>query len=229
MRKPRSADPLHGVATHDYRRTPLPKSTRLLVLAEIALWVGVICSPFVAFTVNGRVDDSNWAPAILTAGCCLTLLVLLHVHAAFKYRRLSLDIRAEYSHGRLMPPLAAAGFEANPIEFAPNKKGQPLVGLTPHGVWFAPAAISGASWRQFRQMTPLAGGDQMPTHVIDWEGINEWQVHEDSDGPNYYRLMLASGGYVNLKRPGDPALEVEILNNVRAIGGRPVRLVCDIG
>jgi hypothetical protein len=219
---------------HDYRRTPLPKSAHPPVSATMALWMGIIFSPFVAFTVNGRVDDSNWTPAIFTACCCLAGLLILHVRATRAYRRVPADIRAEYSHGRIMPPLSVEGCETSPVEYSPHRKGQPLVGLSTQGVWFAPAAISGGSWRQLREMADvnvkahLAGGGQLPAHNINWADIAEWQVHDDSDGPDYYRVVRHDGAQIKLRRPYAPAEDGRVLDYVRTVGRRPVRLFCDI-
>ncbi len=217
-----------------YILTPLPRSAKPPMLAVIVLWMGIVFSPFVAFTVNGRVDGSNWLPAIFTACFCLAGLVFLHVRAARVFHQLPSDVRAEYNEGRLLHPLPRENCETNPIEFALDKSGKSVVGLTTSGAWFAPVAVAGTSWNKVLEMADinskahLAGGDHLPTHAIGWAQIAEWQVRDDRDGPAYYRMTLLDGGYINLKRPSDPAKEQLVLDYVRAIGGRPVRLFCDV-
>lgn len=200
----------------------------------MVLWMGIIFSPFVAFFVNGRVDDSNWAPAIVTALACFTGLVLISMRTAHSYRQLPASIRAEYQNGRLMPPLPAGGAEPGSIGFGPLGTDDPLAGLTPKGVWFAPYAICGASWSQSWKMMDInvkagmAGGSKMPCHFLDWAELVEWQVCDDSDGEDYYRLVLRDRGHVDLKRPASPTEEPPILDYVRKVGVRPVRLFADV-
>jgi hypothetical protein len=219
---------------HDYRRAPLPESTQTPILAISALWMGFIFSPFVSFYVNGRVDDSNWTPAIVTALGCFAGLLLIHARTTSRYNKVPGDIRAEYVHGRLMPPLQDSGAGARPIEFGPRGPDRSLAGVTLTGIWFAPDAIRGASWGQNRRMLDtnikagLAGGSKLPAHAFEWSELVEWQVRDNSDGPDFYRLVLHDGGHVDLMRPNNSSEEPAILDYVRAVGGRPVRLLCDI-
>lgn len=198
------------------------------------LWMGIIFSPFVAFAVNGRVDGSNWTPALVTACCCIAGIVFLRRRAARNYQQLPSQTRTEYDHGRLMPSLLHGDRDIGNVEFGPPGEKVPLVGLTPQGVWFAPAAIAGSSGPKSREisdinfMSHFAGGVRMPTHALKWDEIVEWEVWYDGDGPDYYLLTLRDKGYIKLQRPGDPEKEVQILDYVRTIGGRPVRLFCDI-
>lgn len=74
----------------------------------------------------------------------------------------------------------------------------------------------------------LAGGQKLPAHSTDWADVAEWQVHDDSDGPNYYGVKLNDGSQIHLRRPFDPSEEVRVLDYVRTVGCRPVRLFCDI-
>ncbi len=217
-----------------YRRTPRPKRAGTPVLVRILLWMGLIFSPFVAFTVNGRVDDSNWTPAVLTALMCLAGLLLIRVRDALSYAEVPAAIRAEYEKGRLMRPLSTGSTDKAPIDFGPNGPQAPLAGATPKGVWFAPDALCGASWRRSRDMLDtnlkagLAGGSKLPAHFLDWSELAEWQVCDGSDGPDYYRLVLCDGAHVDLKRPANPAEEPPLLDYVRTVGGRAVRLFCDV-
>ena len=200
----------------------------------MTLWMGIIFSPFVAFTVNGRVDDSNWTPAIFTALACLAGLAFIRIRTSRRYAELPAAIQSEYHHGRVMPPFQGRAGETSPLEFGPRGREQSLAGLTLKGIWFAPEAICGASWGQRRKMAVvnikagLAGGAELPAHAFDWSEVVEWQVRNDTDGPDYYRIVLRDGAHVDLKRPRNPAEEPPILDYVRAVGSRPVRLLCDV-
>lgn len=200
----------------------------------MTLWMGIIFSPFVAFTVNGRVDDSNWRPAIITALACLAGLVFIHIRTSRRYAQLPADIQSEYLYGRVMPPFQGGAGETSPLRFGPRGPEKSLADLTPKGIWCAPVAICGASWGQRRKMADidikagLAGGSELPTHAFDWSELVEWQVRDDTDGPAYYRIVLQDGAYVDLKRPRNSTEESPILDYVRSVGRRPVRLLCDV-
>ena len=222
-------------AIDDYKRTPVPKSAHSPVLAIIALWMGLIFSPFIGFAINGRVDGTNWTPAVMIASCCLAGLLFLHLRAALAFRGLSQEIRSQYRDGRLMLPLLGVGPAQEPLEFAVGNAAKPMVGLTQQGVWFGLAATAGSSWHLARKlvaiqmMTQSDNDDQLSSYFVGWNDVAEWHVCHDSDGPNYYRLIMRDGGYSRLKRPANPEQERRILDYVRTVGGRPVRLFCDIG
>jgi hypothetical protein len=64
---------------------------------------------------------------------------------------------------------------------------------------------------------------------IAWKDIQEWIVETDSDGPDYYALTLISKGQIKVRRfVPDNALESDILDAVRSIGKRTLRLMCDV-
>jgi len=64
---------------------------------------------------------------------------------------------------------------------------------------------------------------------VPWEDLKEWEVFEDGDGPNFYRLPLRTPGYVLVRRFAMiQGSESKLLDAVRSIGKLPVRLLCDI-
>jgi hypothetical protein len=213
-----------------YSRTPLPKDAHAPVLPVALLWMAIIFSPFVAFTVNGRVDDSNWMPALVTAGVAFAFLALLHVRAASNYLALPVAVRAEYRHGKVFPVIRRH-------QARPDREFE--LGLKTARIAFAKDGIrvTTAAWLRsdYKRALELArkvwahGADTNAMRVfVPWSDIQEWEVHTNSDGPDYYRLRCTGGGHVNLRRPAKPADEIELLDSVRSTGQIPVRLFCDV-
>ncbi|NOT40902.1 MAG: hypothetical protein HOP13_10450 [Alphaproteobacteria bacterium] len=215
--------------TQHYGRTPLPKDVRAPMWAIAPLWMAIIFSPFVAFWVNGRVDDSNWMPAYVTAGVSLLVLAVLHIRATANYLQLPVAVRAEYSLGKVYPALRQPharkdrGFEL-------GAKGAHLR-VAKDGIRVTSAAWLRADFKralEHARKVRAHGIDTAATQVfIPWGDIQEWEVHDDSDAPNY-RLRFAKGAYLNLKRPTAPGDEVELLDSVRTTGQIAVRIFCDV-
>jgi hypothetical protein len=198
----------------------------------IALWFAVIFSPFVAFAVNGKVDDSDWTPALVVAGVSLLALVMLHVRAWSNYQALPAALREEYAHGKLFSAVPNTGCCVD-REFELGTTGA-AVHLSAKGVRFSQGAWLGADakrrgdilrvlWRAAR-----AGSREVPDHVVAWRDIAEWQVHENSDTADYYRLHIVDGGHLRIRRPREARDEYELLDAVRSTGQTAVRLFCDI-
>jgi hypothetical protein len=217
--------------TEYYGRSPLPAETRTPTGLMMLLWAAVIFSPFVAFTVNGKVDDSDWTPALVTAGVALFALVLLSARAHANYRNLPAHLRDEYERGKSYAVLSAARVRL-PRDF--KLAADASVQLTSSGVAFSPAALQGQDgqrraalvrtlWRAMRE-----GRTHTAAETIAWRDIKEWEVHDGGEGSDYYRLPLADGGHVCLHRPADTAEEYELLDTVRGAGHVPVRVFCDI-
>lgn len=219
--------------TGRYERTPIPADARPRMRFVMPLWFAIILSPFVAFAANGKVDDSNWTPGLITAGIALFALVVLHLRARANYANLPAWHRDEYAHGKLFAATAGNGTRAHPREFvlaAPHAN----LRLSNEGISFPPAAWLGAD------ATRRAGAVRMLTRAwrdgcmnvadqaIAWRDIAEWQVHDESEAADYYRLSLKDGGNVRLRRPPKPRDEHELLDAVRSLGQVPVRLFCDI-
>ncbi len=217
-----------------YRRTPLPKNMHRPYALVIPLWLLLIFSPFVAFTVNGKVDDSNWTPAFVTAGLCIAALVSINLRAARAYRALPPDLRDEYKFGRLFMPAAGHDAAEAHCAYSAKSKRPPVVELDLEGVLFAPSAMTGASFAAARHyanlnmFAHLGAAADVPVHRIPWSDVEEWQVYDDSDDPDFYRLVLRDGGHINLRRPRDATSERKILDFVRTAGKRPVRIFCDV-
>lgn len=217
--------------TDYYGRSPVPAEAKPAVLLAIPLWMAVIFSPFVAFAVNGKVDDSDWTPALVTAGVALLALVLLSARRRANYLSLPAHLRDEYARGKLFATLPNARVRL-PHTFKLTAKA--TLDMTKDGISFSQAAWVGSDsrrrgeavsklWRAFRE-----GRTNVPAQAIAWRDIKEWEVHEESESPDYYRLSLADGGHVRLRRPADANEEYELLDAVRGAGRVPVRIFCDI-
>jgi hypothetical protein len=216
-----------------YERTPIPANARPRARFLIPLWFAVIFSPFVAFAANGKVDDSNWTPAVITAGLALFALVVLHVRARSNYANLPASHRDEYAHGKLFTPAARNGARIPAHEFKLAAR-HAILRLTDEGVAFSPAAWLGADWARRKEAVAMLtravreGRMNLPDRKIAWRDIAEWEVHDESDSADYYRLHLKDGGHVRLHRPPKAHDEYELLDAIRTIGQTPVRLFCDI-
>lgn len=215
-----------------YGRTPLPKSAKFPLALAGLLWMAVIFSPFVAFTVNGVVDDSNWMPAYVTAGLSLLLLALLHGRAVANYFRLPKALRDEYQFGKLYPATPRPSSRGDRAFDLGSKRA--VVRVSEDGVQVSPAAFLRTDFRSAIEGTHLKhtsalGGQQYKPHLfVAWRDIKEWEVRDDSDGPDYYRLILAKGGYICIRRPSRAQDEYELLDAVRGVGQMAVRLLCDV-
>jgi hypothetical protein len=217
--------------TEYYGRTPLPAEAKPAVVATIPLWLAVIFSPFVAFAVNGKVDDSDWTPAFVTAGVALLAIALLSARRRAAYRNLPAHLRDEYERGKCFGvlPNARARLPAT-FKLTANATLQ----MTHEGIVFSPAASLGQDSRRRAAMVRRLmaavreGRPDVAPQTIAWRDIKEWEVHEGSDSDDTYRLALADGGYVRLRRPADAAAEYALLDAVRGAGRVPVRVFCDV-
>lgn len=218
--------------TDYYGRSPLPAEARRRMGLEMLLWMAVIFSPFVAFAVNGKVDDSDWTPAYVTAGVSLLALALLSARRRANYRNLPAHLRDEHERGKSFAPLPNERVRL-PRDFK-LAGGRVMLHLTSDGVAYAPAAWLGIDERRTVQAVRMlwrAAREarlNVPTQVIAWRDIREWEVHEEMENDDFYRLTLVDGGYVRLRRPADAKEEYELLDAVRSVGRVPVRMFCDI-
>lgn len=208
-----------------YRRTPIPPHARARNGLKFLFWMGIIFSPFVAFTVNGKVDDTDWTPALLVAGPALTGIIVLTLMQGRNWRALPQELRDEYSKGRLFAPLPAPAAPPE-LSVAVNKSGSKTLRLSHQGVHFTRAEMLRAGPLK-RAM--FYSSVELPFHDLAWQEIAEWQVQDDSESPDYYYLVLKDGGYVMLERPLNPAEETAILDYVRSTGQLAVRLFSDVG
>lgn len=205
-----------------YRRTPLPRPLRISSWLTLLIWMLVIAAPFVAFTVNGRVDGSNWTPAFIVMGVAAALYLAKAIWVGMVWRGLPGEIRDEYSKGRMIAPETAARSAPENVPFGELRASSIEAGLAGQGVWFGLSALKSASPQRRR----LFAG-QGRRHELAWGEIAEWQVHDDMDSDAYYHLVCEDGSWVRLPRPTDRRAERRILDAVRR-AGCPVRLFCDV-
>jgi len=217
--------------TDYYGRSPLPAEAKTPAGLVMLLWMAVIFSPFVAFTVNGKVDDSDWTPAFVTAGIALLALALLSLRTRSHYRNLPAHLRDEYERGRSFGALANARVRL-PLDV--KLTAHATLQLTRDGIAVSPGAVLRLGgprraatvrilWRSFRE-----GRSELPPQVIAWRDIKEWEVHDGGESGDYYHLPLADGSHVRLHRPADATAEYALLDAVRGAGRVPVRVFCDI-
>lgn len=216
-----------------YARTPIPADARPRMRFVMPLWLAIVFSPFAAFAANGKVDDSNWTPALITAGLALFALVLLHIRARSNYLNLPAWHRAEYTHGKLFPAIGRQSLQAQGRQFDLASP-KAVLRLSRDGLAFSAAAWLGADRARrteaLRMLWHAARERRMnvPEQTILWRDIVEWQVHDGSEAADYYRVRLADGGHVRLHRPHKRRDEYELLDTVRSTGQTAVRLFCDI-
>jgi hypothetical protein len=218
---------------HAYRRTPLPASADVPVWMIFGLFMLMVFSPFVAFTVNGRVDGENWAPAFLTAGVCLAVIGFLIGRSVWNYCRLPAQLRAEYSRGRVMLPLPGFGSSGR-VTFVAGRDKAAVVELRSDGVRIAGAALGRgvpepAGAKGAAPAKPLRlDGKRHRSVTLNWSDVREWQVRENIHGQNTYRLQLSGDRHIDVRAPDDPEAEARVLDHVRSVGLRPVRLFRDV-
>lgn len=212
--------------TESYCRSPLPPSVKMPVVPVAFFWAAIALSPVVAFAVNGRVEGSDWTPAFATAGLALTGFLILALRARINWLNLPPSLRAEYEKGKLYPPLAKN--EANGMHEYPVGPDHAHLVLDESGVTYTFAAFIRASYglAKERALMETLAGSHAPARSVAWTAIQEWQVHADRDGPDYYCLKLADGEHICLRRTikSEPGL----LDYVRGTGQIPVRLFCDV-
>jgi len=218
--------------TERYVRTPLLGSVDVPVGLSIVLWLAVLFSPFVAFSVN----DANWIPALVTPGVSLLLLAHLNAKAAKSFSNLPQAHRDEYRNGKLfqaLPSTASRAVYEFEYEDVFGRKGA-IAHLSKEGVCFSPAAIycfffgfDISRMRMAARKLRSARQDE-PVYVVQWREIQQWAVNKNSDGPDYYSLILTDGGSLGVHRPSKVEEEVELLDAVRSLGQTAVILHCDL-
>ena len=71
--------------------------------------------------------------------------------------------------------------------------------------------------------------EQLGYLFVPWSDVIEWVVQTDSDGPDYFLIKLLPKGALTVRRfHPDGTTECNLLDGVRSIGKRPVRLLCDV-
>lgn len=212
------------MASPEYRRHPLPKrATTPLGWLALCL-MGLIFSPFVGFSIHGKVAAPGLVIGLLFAAIPFAGLAAMAILRWYAWRRLPLDIAEEWTSGKLVPAEGARAI-VPPVRFSnENNWIETLSG----GVALSRTCLlsmQGVS----EAMAKLWVADNTGEMFIPWDEVAEWGVDTDSDGPDYYLLQLRSGGTTKVRRfPPDHATECDLLNAVRSVGQVPIRLRCDV-
>lgn len=184
----------------------------------------LLASPFIGFAVVGKVGEAGMFVGLGIATIPLTVLAVLTIKRWFAIRRLPREIAEEWRYGRVIPPDGAPVLSP-PVRFSCQDG---FILIRTDGVIVSRGALLG-----FRGV-PDAGAKTLITEIIGecfvtWSDIREWEVCTDSDGPDYYRLPLQGGGHVLVRRfvPHE-GRESNLLDAIRAVGKRPVRMFCDL-
>lgn len=210
--------------TSRYRRTRLPSATRPRLGWRALCWTALIFSPFVGFTIHGRVDEAGLAVGLKFAALPLTSLALLAVAGRYAWRRLPSHIAEEWRSGRVVPAAGAPTVIA-PARFSNKKE---LIEMRSEGL-----VVSRNTLLRMQGISDMMAKVWIVEHAgqmfVPWTDITEWIVETAMEGRDYYLLPLRGKGHlvVGRFRPVE-ASESELLDAVRSIGKLPVRLRCDI-
>ena len=207
----------------DYRRTPLPATARTPLGWLAACWGLLVFSPFIGFALHGRVGEPGLVKGLTLALLPLAGLAALALRRWRGWRALPPALREEWTRGRLVP---AQGGPAvlPPVRFT---QGDRWIEMRGDGVVASRTSLLGLQGVP-RLLEASWVADQAGQLFVPWAEVVEWAVETDSDGPEFYRLVLRQGD-VRLRRlsPAQGS-ECGVLDAVRAVGRRPVRLRCDV-
>lgn len=208
-----------------YRRTPQRTAgARPVILTAICL-MALLASPFAGFAMEGKVAEQGLLTGLKLAILPLAGLVWLALARWIAWRRLPVEVRHEWQKGRLIAAEGAPRIEA-PIRFAGGNDG--FIELRGEGVLVSNKALLGLQGMP-GAMAHRWVADHAGQLFLPWPDCAEWIVEDDSDGPDFYRLPLRSGGHVRVRRlhrlAGD---EARLLDAVRSIGGLAIRLLADV-
>lgn len=212
------------MASTDYRRHSLPEHAKTHLGWLALCFLGLIFSPFVGFTIYGKVGIPGliiglWFAILPVLG--LAAVAILRWNA---WRRLPSHIVEEWKSGKIVP-VEGAPTIVPPVRFS-NKKN--WIETISEGVVLSRSCLlsmQGVS----DVLAKLWVADNTEQMFIPWGDITEWGVDADSDGPDYYLLQLRCGGMARVRRfPPDYATECDLLDAVRSVGQVPVKLRCDV-
>lgn len=207
-----------------YRRTPLPADAQFKLGWIVLCFALLLASPFIGFAVGGKAGEAGLVTGLGISVLPITGLALLAIRHWMAMRRLPHEIAEEWRTGRMIPPDGAPAIAA-PVEFTKNTDS---ITLRADGILLSKSALLG-----FRSM-PDGGAKMWISQTIGecfvpWADLREWEVCDDSEGPNYYRLPLKTKGHVLIRRfAAVEGSEAQLLDAVRSIGKLPVRMLCDI-
>lgn len=207
----------------DYRRTPLPATARTPLGWLAACWGLLVFSPFIGFALHGRVGEPGLVTGLTLALLPLAGLAALALRRWGGWRALPPALREEWTRGRLVP---AQGGPAvlPPVRFT---QGDRWIEMRGDGVVASRTSLLGLQGVP-RLLEASWVADQAGQLFVPWAEVVEWAVETDSDGPEFYRLVLRQGD-VRLRRLSPTqGSECGVLDAVRAVGRRPVRLRCDV-
>lgn len=207
-----------------YRRHSLPPSSRTKLRWWVLLWFVLIFSPFIGFTIEGKVSEPGLARGVPFALVAIAGLVALGLKDARALRRLPEDVRAQWREGRLVPAEGAPRVYP-PARFAANRD---FIEMVPEGVVIARRTLlTMQGVADLVQKTWLS--EQVGQLFVPWREIEEWVVDTSLEGEDPYSLQLKAGGAYTLRRfQPDGASEADLLDAVRSIGKVPVRMRTDL-
>lgn len=199
-----------------------------MVFSQMAGWMLIIFSPFIAFTVNGRVSGENWMPAVIAAAVGLGWML----YEAYRYKKkCPPEAWLQRKEGKCFPALEReAEKDVGDLLFYGKKGERAAVLLKADGVHISAAVHAGSSWKIAKEnlsahyISGFKGYEVDYVMHIRWDELAEWQVRSDSDGPNTFRLVYQNGLHTDILRPYADGIEPLILDWVRSGGQCPVRL-----
>jgi hypothetical protein len=186
--------------------------------------MSIIFSPFIGFTIHGKVAAPGLMIGLWFAVIPVSGLAAIAIWRWYAWRRLPPHIAEEWTSGKIVPAAGAPAI-APPVRFSNGKN---WIETLIEGLAFSRSCL--LSMQGVPKATAkLWVADNTGEVFIPWGDIVEWCVDTDSDGPDYYRLRLRSGGVIRVRRfPPDHASECDVLDAVRSVGQIPVRLRCDV-
>jgi hypothetical protein len=214
------------MAANKYHLTPLPTGARTRVGWVALCFVGLIISPFVGFAIHGKVDGAGLSIGLLIAIVPICGLVALVALRWRRWRALPANLIEEQKFGRIFPAEDVTGV-VSPIRFlSKNKKDWIEMGL--EGVTMPRHTLlrmQGVPDLMAKAWITEQTGEQF----VAWSEISEWVVDSDSDGPNFYFLKLQTKGGLSVRRfKPNMGSESDLLDTVRSVGERRVRIRCNV-
>lgn len=212
------------MAATEYRRTPQADYAKIHVGWIIFCFTCLIFSPFLGFTIHGKVAAPGLVTGLLIAIFPLCGLIAIVILRRYSWRRLPSHIVEEWTSGRVIPAEGAPTV-VSPVRFSSNKD---WIEMMPEGVNLSRHALLELQGVP-ETIAKIWIAEQIQEHFVAWGDIIEWTVETDSDGPDYYVLKLRPKGMIRVRRfKPKSASECDLLDAVRSVGKLPVRLLCDI-
>ena len=212
------------MASTEYQRHRLPKHAKTPIGWLALCFMGLIFSPFIGFSIHGRVATPGLVIGLWFAVIPLSGLVTISLLRWYAWRRLPPHIAKEWTFGKIVPAEGAPTI-IPPVRFSNGKN---WIDILKNGVAFSRNCLllmQGVS----DTLAKARVADSVGEMFIPWDDILEWGVDEDMDAPDYYRLSLRAGGIITLRRfkPED-ASECDLFDAVRNVGLVPVRIRCEV-